>query len=60
MKLQEIEQLEFKMSPNKENELYKCNSCGKLEKKLYQKNICKSCLIKEFKLYIKIIDSVRK
>jgi Zn finger protein HypA/HybF involved in hydrogenase expression len=60
MKLLQAEQLEFNMIETKINKLIKCNNCGKLEKVLYQKNFCRTCLSSEFKLYIKIIDSVRR
>lgn len=60
MKLYQAEQLEFNMIETKINKLSKCNNCGKLEKVLYQKNFCRTCLASEFKLYIKIIDSVRR
>lgn len=40
--------------------LHKCAGCGKMEKRLYQQNLCKSCLTVIFKRLVKVIDSVRK
>jgi recombinational DNA repair protein RecR len=59
MKIQKIEQLELNLFQPKEK-LYKCQNCGKMEKRLFQKNFCRACLNQEFKRFTKLIDSVRK
>jgi hypothetical protein len=40
--------------------LHQCKGCKKHVTKLYQQDLCKSCLSLAFKRLIKIIDSVRK
>ena len=37
-----------------------CSSCKKDCDKLYQQNMCRSCLTITFKRLVKVIDSVRK
>ena len=37
-----------------------CSACKKESEKLYQNNMCKSCLSLTFKRLVKVIDSVRK
>ncbi len=59
MKKQKHVQLELNLSHSTEK-LYKCQNCGKMEKRLFQKNFCRACLQLEFKSFTKIIDSVRK
>ncbi|NBU97678.1 MAG: hypothetical protein EBS19_05575 [Spirochaetia bacterium] len=44
----------------KSNNKLTCAACKKECEKLYQQNMCKSCLTITFKRLVKVIDSVRK
>ena len=37
-----------------------CARCGEERTRLYQKGLCKPCLLKQFQGYIKIIDEYRE
>jgi hypothetical protein len=43
-----------------EKKKLQCSGCKKHVEKLYQQNLCKTCLSITFKRLIKVIDSVRK
>lgn len=33
-----------------------CSICGRIVDKVYQNNVCKPCLLQEFRGYIRVID----
>lgn len=37
-----------------------CAACKQKVKQLYQYNLCKKCLVSQFRRLIKIIDSIRR
>lgn len=37
-----------------------CAACQQKVKQIYQYNLCKKCLVNQFRRLIKIIDSVRR